>query len=72
MATYAIYIKDLPGGGIEVHRDLVAGVRGAPSEAADMAVRVTEQIKRWVEEEDGVVQPMSSTTVVAPFPLNRQ
>lgn len=68
MATYAIYIKDLPGGGVEVHRDLVAGIHGARSEAAGMAVRVTEQIKRWIEEGDGVVQPLSSTSIVAPFP----
>lgn len=72
VATYAIYIKDLPGGGIEVHRDLVSGVHGARSEAALMAVRATEQIKQWIKDDDGAVQSMSSTTIVAPFPLNRQ
>jgi len=63
MATYAIYVKDLPGGGIEAHRQLESGIEGAPSAAAKVAHFATEAIKELVEREGDSIQYMSQTTI---------
>lgn len=65
MAIYAIYVKDLPGGGIEVHRQLESGIEGAPSVAAKVAYFATEAIKALVEREGDSIQHMSQTTIRA-------
>lgn len=63
MATYAIYIKDLPDGTVEVHRRLESGVHGAKSAAANLAIYATEAIKELLEREGDVIQYMARTTI---------
>lgn len=63
MATYAVYIKDLPGGGVEVHRQLESGVHGSKSAAASLAIFATESIKNLIEREGDTIQNMSQTSI---------
>ena len=65
MATYAIYIKDIPGGGVEVHRQLESGVHGAKSAAASLAIFATDAIKELAEREGDTIQYMSQTSIRA-------
>ncbi|WP_295380388.1 hypothetical protein [uncultured Stenotrophomonas sp.] len=65
MATYAIYIKDLPGGGVEVHRQLESGIHGTPSVAAKLAVFATDAVKDLVEREGDSIQTLSHTRIAA-------
>lgn len=65
MATYAIYIKDLPDGTVEVHRQLESGIHGARSAAGNLALYATEAIKRLVESQGDSIQNMTHTTILA-------
>ncbi|WP_184411242.1 hypothetical protein [Xanthomonas translucens] len=65
MATYAIYIKDIPGGGVEVHRQLESGIHGAASAAAKLADFATSAIKAVAEREGDSIQHLSSTSIAA-------
>lgn len=65
MATYAIYIKDLPDGTVEVHRKLESGIHGARSVAGNLAIYATEAIKHLVESEGDSIQHMTHTSICA-------
>ena len=65
MATYAIYVKDIPGGGIEVHRQLESGIEGAQSVALKVAHFATEAIKDLIEREGDSIEHLSQTSIRA-------